>query len=113
MVLRDTHKTAKSLPCLWESSVLIKEVDRFIECELKKGREVGGVPKTCLNGSVPAEGLNSSMVEKVDGIQQTEEPHVGRCSRAVHDLASIRFDELNALFPQDFAAGGGVPSVQP
>ena len=94
MVLRNAHKTAKSLPCLRETSVLIEEVHRFVECELEKWRDVRGVPKACLNGSAPAEGLNSSMVEKVDRIQQTEEPQFGRCSRAIHDLASIRFDEL-------------------
>ena len=98
MVLRNAHKPAKSLPCLRESSSLIKEVNRFVECELEKRQDVWGVPKAGLDGSAPAEGLNSSMVEKVDQIQQAKEPQFGRCSRAVHDLASIRFDGLDAAF---------------
>ena len=38
------------------------------------------------------------MVEKVDRVEQTEEPHFGRCARAIHDLASIRLDGLDATF---------------
>ena len=49
----------------------------------------GVVTKAGLNGSSPVEGLHSSTVEKVDQIEQTEEPHFGRSSRAIHDLASI------------------------
>ena len=98
MVLCNAHKPSKLLPCLQESCVLIKKVNRFVECELEKGRDVRGVPKAGLHGSSPTKGLNSSMVEKVDQIQQTEEPHFRRCSHAVHDLASIRFDGFDAAF---------------
>ena len=98
MVLRNAHKPAKALPCLRESSVLVKKVNRFVEGELQEGRDVGGVPKTGLYGSSPAEGLNSSTVEKVDRIEQTEEPHFGRGSHAIHDLASIRLDGFDTTF---------------
>ena len=54
--------------------------------------------KEGLDGSAPAEGLNSSMVEEVHQIQQTEEPGVGRGSHTVHDFAGVHFDGFDAGF---------------
>ena len=38
------------------------------------------------------------MVEKVDRVEQTKEPHFGRCPRAIHDLTGVGLDGLDAAF---------------